>query len=894
VPGPLPLLLAGPILRRATPTSISVWVATSQACTVRLDAYNSPSFLTRSGDAQTGTVGGTSAGTASHDTVRVGAALHVAVATAPLAGIPPNTQCSYNVTLDVAGPASEAPGWSGSWDLGGLKLLDQGNPTADYMGGLGYAPGQLPCFVTPPDDVTHLRLVHGSCFKMHGVGPSVFAALDDILSDSAKSTLTQPDGRPHLVIFTGDQIYADEVASAMSPALTAIGARLLGVTETVPLAGAPDGQLPVTQDALPAGRRQKLVRVQGGLSSQAADSHVIGLGEFAALYILSWTGSTDTRVAGSDALWPAKLAVLPDDHCGETDVTGVPVALDPTEDTISPIHDLLTPVFGTDGAGILQDLRKNFRGERAAVGKIRDDGDKVRRALANIPMLTICDDHEVTDDWFITGAWRARVLGSNFGRAIVRNALVAYVLFQAWGNTPDAFGTAGTPEAQLLQLIPQLFASGGTPDPSVCSQIDGLLGLTDTTGTGSTPRVTFNYHLDLAGGRLLVLDTRTHREYATPDGPPGLLTSAALDSQLPISLTDDVPWMIVVSPAPVLGPRLIEEVFSPLVARAYDVYHLAMRKAAEAAAGGFDTHKPFGDLWLDVEAWSSRPQAFERFLARLTRCPSVVVLAGDVHYAASYTMDYQRFVVATVDGGVPSSDPPPRSATGRLVHFTSSAVRNAWMPAVATFARSIAIAENLERLGMAGARLGWNRVTPPVLTGGDIAAGEARPLRARLRREPVVLPTAGWHQSHPIRHPEWAYVVSPIFDTRTDDVRFADLATQGFTDVLGPSVPDAPPPPPDGGSADWTSDPNGPYSTATRIHADNVNGAAVTRGIVFANNVGRVSFSRAGDGSLSVTMAVRFVRSHPARDDEKPHDYVVHSAALTPVPYAAPDHVGGA
>ena len=113
-----------------------------------------------------------------------------------------------------------------------------------------------------------------------------------------------------------------------------------------------------------------------------------------------------------------------------------------------------------------------------AVKKAGDDGDKVRRALANIPVLTICDDHEVTDDWFITGAWRARVLGSTLGRSMIRNALLAYVLFQAWGNTPDAFATPGTPEAQLLALVPTLFpGTGAAPDPGVAPQIDHLLGL---------------------------------------------------------------------------------------------------------------------------------------------------------------------------------------------------------------------------------------------------------------------------------------------------------------------------------------------------------------------------------------------------------------------------------
>ena len=122
--------------------------------------------------------------------------------------------------------------------------------------------------------------------------------------------------------------------------------------------------------------------------------------------------------------------------------------------TGEPDRALLTPLFQPEGGPDWLNCWQKVPTHRERVEKAGDDGDKVRRALANIPVLTICDDHEVTDDWFITGAWRARVLGSTLGRAMIRNALLAYVLFQAWGNTPDAFATAGTPEAQLLALVP--------------------------------------------------------------------------------------------------------------------------------------------------------------------------------------------------------------------------------------------------------------------------------------------------------------------------------------------------------------------------------------------------------------------------------------------------------
>ena len=166
-------------------------------------------------------------------------------------------------------------------------------------------------------------------------------------------------------------------------------------------------------------------------------------------------------------------------------------------------------------------------------------------------------------------------------------------------------------------------------------------------------------------------------------------------------------------------------------------------------------------------------------------------------------------------------------------------------------------------------------------------------MRGRLHREPVVLPTEGWAAQHTIRPPEWMYHVVPIADVRTDDVRFQDLTTLGFTHALGPDVPDIDPPPPDGATTTSWVQPGGPYSIATALHAQNVEGAVVTRKLVFFNNIGVVTFARADDSSLTAQMAVYFQRPHAVSDDEKPHAFVVHAASLTPVPLVAPGSLGG-
>ena len=57
------------------------------------------------------------------------------------------------------------------------------------------------------------------------------------------------------------------------------------------------------------------------MTSDEAPNHLIGFGEWAALYLLSWTGRLKNRLVGStQPLWPDNLAVLaPTD--GSTTVT---------------------------------------------------------------------------------------------------------------------------------------------------------------------------------------------------------------------------------------------------------------------------------------------------------------------------------------------------------------------------------------------------------------------------------------------------------------------------------------------------------------------------------------------------------------------------------------------
>jgi hypothetical protein len=59
--------------------------------------------------------------------------------------------------------------------------------------------------------------------------------------------------------------------------------------------------------------------------------------------------------------------------------------------------------------------------------------------LAPVPVYMIFDDHDVTDGWNLSRGREEAAYANPFSRRIIGNALIAYWLFQAWGNAPEMF-----------------------------------------------------------------------------------------------------------------------------------------------------------------------------------------------------------------------------------------------------------------------------------------------------------------------------------------------------------------------------------------------------------------------------------------------------------------------
>jgi hypothetical protein len=533
-PAQLPVLLCGPIVRRLTRRSVTVWAALSSGSDVTLTV--------------TDAAAGAAVGAVTATPTRVGQALWMSVLTLELAepaAFLPGALYDYALT---------SPGWAVArapvWDADGLTI------------GTGAGARPLPSFLGLPDGLDAFAIAHASCRKPHGGGSDALALL--------ARRFTQPAGpRLHHLLLTGDQIYADDVAAPLMPRVRRVAQDLVGDREIGPLV--PSNRIADRQDASAA----------IGLTSSAASNHLWGYAEFAAMYLLAW----------SDALWPNVLPRFTD---------------------IVPAADFLA------GAEVGE---QTWTEQRDALIAFRRDLADVKRLLANTPALMIFDDHDVTDDWNLDRPWSETIYANAAGRRVLANGLLAYTLFQHWGNAPDRFAQAGSPERTIRDAVAAVAADGQSP---VTPAVETALGLpavpfaagpVDFRLADDPAAIRYDVTLAPADGlpcRIVLLDERTMRGFPTDTGPCQRVSTAGLAEMLPplAAGAPDVPTVIVAA-APVLGFHFIEHI---------------LQKAAAFVAGAE------GPAEFDLESWTAYRPALEALFDRLGPYDPVVFLSGDVHY----------------------------------------------------------------------------------------------------------------------------------------------------------------------------------------------------------------------------------------------------------------------
>jgi hypothetical protein len=848
-----PLVLAGPILRRVERNRVVVWVALSLPAMVRMKVWPG---IHAAHATNLGEIAGDDPHPVRETTVealRFGSGFYVALVDLKLGDLgvtepepvdPPSfiqpvldpaTVYSYNLhfTPTLVGDSA---------DLRTAHLLEARppNPTESPQRPvgvpLGYADNQLPSFATCPTDVADLYLLQASCRNWAPDAPNAGRHLDQFGADDLmtafdpliEDNLGKPLSRPHQLFLTGDQIYADEVAGAVLPSLTNLAHELLATHELIRLDGT--AEFPLTTDNFPADSRQKLCGEQAKFTSVAMASQLIGLGEFYAAYLMAW----------SETCWDSLIDELPSVTTSAvrdklTDWDGCITKLEAAvaEAATDAAKRKAQKALDTAKEG-RRDAIANFGRQRQRLEGYRLNVPIVRRILANVPTYMICDDHEITDDWNLTQEWRNRVLGTNLGQTILRNGLVAYAVCQAWGNDPTAW-TKGD-NKQLLDSAVKLYALDNV-DVAARNVIDGVVG-----NAGAEPiKVTWNYSIDFEAHRVVVLDTRNHRQLFRHQ-PPGLLTSEALQKQLASGpLPPHLGLLVVVSPAPVLGPAVSDHIIQPLGAKVIDAVNALTFDADAAPCDGRPIDRFGGQVRVDLEPWFVDDDAVEGLLQRLATYGTapIVVLSGDVHYGLTAVLDYWKH----------KSSGETFDQT-RIVQFTSSAARNVWPPELVHLLRFtrqfIPGQQSLLQLKAPVERLAWTDDDPTPVNGGDTAI---RPLRTRLRRNPVLVSPRGWPDgATEQRPPDWAWRLELIHDVRTDD-RDTPGSRPGQV---------APPPPP-------LFDPDSPldgYAQAVARHASAAADNVQLRTIVAEFNVGAVRFRREGADNHLIARGELYSRNY--------------------------------
>ncbi|MEM8808334.1 MAG: PhoD-like phosphatase [Cyanobacteria bacterium P01_G01_bin.38] len=605
----LPLILAGPVLRRTEPSAVTVWLALKHPCRVRLQILKTQ---------QNGQQIAECVLQGQAETTALGQHLHVVAVTARSVDGEALT-CNLIYAYDLQFKASQASSQESISLTAALR--SERLPTAT----VSYFAHEKPTFALSPARLDDLKIVHGSCRKPHGAGFDALPLLDCLI----EAAVDAPHHRPHQLFLTGDQIYGDDVADPLLWVATTLGDTLLGWEEALPIGREnPDDIDYLTPKQLPAGKRSQLATRNAGFTAgldkkhEKVTSHFLSFGEYCAVYVL----------ARSPACWPVAFP------------RGREV---------------------TEGREAIRRWDKDRRHMQQFVHTLW----KVRRALANVPTYAIFDDHDVSDDWNLNQAWCLRVLGRPLGRRAVQNAMLAYAVFQAWGNTPWQF-EAGQSGAALLQAA-QRWSKAQGRDQAAASAIATHLGLPPSDPHTGLPQfvedgdvwvlqranqaLTWHYTVRGPCHEVIVLDTRTWRGYpdTRPIDPPRLLSPSAFDQQIsrPLSQTSPMATFVVAS-TNVFGMKVLDWI---------QQWQLKHHKVFSADVG---------------DSWNLNDKALATLLTTLFRHrQSVVVLSGDIHYSSAVRLTYQTRVPKQTDSQT-DSQTGDSGKRATLVQLTSSAMKN--------------------------------------------------------------------------------------------------------------------------------------------------------------------------------------------------------------------------
>ena len=521
----IPLILAGPIVRRTQADAVTVWIALKENRNVTLKIFDLNNTILLSG---------------TRKAVKLGQNLHIVAVTAKSSAnvLRYGENYLYDLEFDD-GSTLASPG-----------IITLEGSLEDII----YSKYRLPSFGLVPHSLKELRLIHGSCRKPHGESIDALASLDKMIGEALAQDSKK---RPHQLFLTGDQIYSDDVADILLFMLMDAEKALFGWSEKLPDVENPEQLNPGQRNNIAtniAGFTASIGKI--GTISNLAKSHLFTLGEFCTMYLFAW----------SDVLW-----VQPENF--------------PTFEDVNPDGEASDSGLFARGknkslfqeeVGYIQEFWLTLKQVRRALANIPtytifDDHE-------------ITDDWYLNVAWcdrILNKPLGRRVLQNGMlGYALCQawgntpeqfeEGEAGWALLQATELWSLSAGTDSKQEAEITRRI-------GLPNLASITQ-------THPRRVSHNPEaLTWHYVVTGPKYEVLVLDTRTQREFPGKNDFdfPGLLSLEAYDEQISnVPHHPDTEVTLVISPGPVVGVPFMEELQK--VAK-------TISEKFGSAAWGFDT-----------------------------------------------------------------------------------------------------------------------------------------------------------------------------------------------------------------------------------------------------------------------------------------------------------------
>jgi hypothetical protein len=565
----LPTILSGPIIRRADADQVCIWIALSEPLQIKGRLYS----VKQPPDAES-CIYETIDCSSETDSIQAGKQLFIhLIKIKPFIGtFPLETLIGYNLIFENG---------KKGFDLAAFDLLSPNHPSSIVYGNLEY-----PTFYLSDRSSSFL---YGSCRKLHGEGPDALAEADEALSSSFDTS-----ERPAALFLMGDQIYADDVADPIFPLILELSRQLIGREEPLEEIEQNLKEKEFRKAIRQINGRQYITEQFCSFTSNNADNHLLTLGEYAAMYLLSWSPEL-WKVIQNEKLLPSFEKALEDEN--------IHFAFDNPE------------MYKKEFELELREIKERYNNQSTELSGFQETLSAARRVLANTPTYMIFDDHDITDDWNLTETWKSRVYQAPLGRHVISNALASYWLFQGWGNAPETYENFKMPMQEYLSAFKPA-------SPSHSDWMESLWAFSSWHFIAPTAPAA------------LFLDTRTQREYFNTPLPvkigrkieeekvsPNLIGVDTWDTLFRDLMTTS--WnagdpLVIISPAPLYGIGLIENFLQKFI--------LPLRSL------GIPVQQSF-----DLEAWKYNQKGFSEFLCRIADwSPSdCIILSGDVHSASA-------------------------------------------------------------------------------------------------------------------------------------------------------------------------------------------------------------------------------------------------------------------